>query len=487
MADSIAALPPRYRDVFANAQLFLNQVERESLIGFTQRMFPQYEASRHHKLISQALEDVAQGKIQKLAVCMPPRHGKSELCSVHFPPWFLGNNPDKRIIACSYTASLAYRFSRRARNVLQSPRWPFPNIIPAGDANAVSAWDLAGHRGGYVAAGVGGSITGMGADILLIDDPVRNAQDADSLVIRERNWEWYQSTALTRVEPGGAVVLIGTRWHQDDLIGRAITEDSENWVVLNCPAIAEEGVDDALHREPGQALWPERWSVESLEQQRLAVGERSWGALYQQRPSPLGGSVFHRDWWQTWNTATLPTMESVIVVCDSAFKEGVGSDYSVFATWGRGRDDGRFYLIDIMRGRWQFPELITAGHAAMSAARHRFPNTAPVLVVEDKASGQSAIQVWKRPYIVSSHERLAALPVVPHKISGGESKTARAEGVSGYVRGGMVSIPERAPWLNDWLDEHTAFPQGVHDDMVDTTSIALARLARPKSTTIRGF
>lgn len=465
----------------------MEQVERESLLAFTQRMFPQYEAAAHHRVIAQALEKVSRGEIQKLAVCMPPRHGKSELCSVHFPAWFLGNNPDKRIISCSYTGSLAYRFSRRARNILQSPAWPFPGVVPAGDANAVSAWDIANRRGGYVAAGVGGSITGMGADILLIDDPVRNAADADSLTIRERNWEWYQSTALTRVEPGGSVVLIGTRWHEDDLIGRAMTETPDGWVILNCPAIAEEGLADVLDRQPGEALWPERWPVKALNQQRTAIGERSWSALYQQRPAPSGGNVFHREWWQRWNADSLPKLDSVMVVCDSAFKEGVGSDYSVFATWGRGAEDGRFYLLDMVRGRWQFPELIMHGHQAITAARNRFPDTSPILVVEDKASGQSAIQVWKRPYMVSPTERLPALPVIPHKIPAGETKTARAEGVSGYVRGGMAVIPEHATWINEWLDEHTSFPQAAHDDMVDTTSIALARLARPKSTSIRGF
>lgn len=480
-------MPGRYADVLANVDGFREQIERERLLYFTRRMFGQsYRPGPHHVVIADALESVVRGDVKRLAVTMPPRHGKSELCSVHFPPWFLGRNPDKRIIACSYTAALAYRFSRRARNILASPQWPWPEIQPAGDAAAVSAWDIAGKRGGYVAAGVGGSITGMGADILLIDDPVRNAQDADSIVVRDRTWDWYLSTAVTRLEPNGSVVLIGTRWHEDDLIGRALAEAPGEWTLLNLAAIAEDE-NDALGRSPGEALWPEQWPVDALEERRVAVGERAWSALYQQRPAPAGGSVFHRDWWQRYELSEMPVMDTVLVVCDSAFKDGVASDYSVFATWGRGRDDGRFYLIDIHRGKWQFPDLIVAGHTAVTAARARFPMVTVSLIVEDKASGQSAIQVWKRPYIVSPESRLPALPVVPHKISAGESKTARAEGVSGYVRGGMVSIPTYAPWLDAWLGEHNSFPQGAHDDMVDTTSMALARLARPRASSIRGF
>lgn len=480
------SLPQRYQEFASLPQsLATISMARQRLIPFTLRMYgPQYRPGRHHHLIASTLETVERGDLQRVIIQVPPRHGKSTLASEHFPAWYLGRNPDKRIISCSYAAHLAYRFSRKARNMLDDPRWPFPGVQPRRDARTVSAWDIDAHRGGYVAAGVGGSITGIGCNVLVIDDAVKNQLEADSPVYRDRVWEWYQSTALTRVEPGGAVVLIMTRWHEDDLVGRALVDDPNGWTVIDLPAIADGG-PDALNRQMGEALWPEQWSADTLAERRRTVGERTWTALYQQRPSPAGGAVFLREWWRRYSV--LPPITEAAVFVDSAFKAGVGSDWSVFALWGRG-DDGNFYLVDRWRARVQFPELVQAGHDMLARARSLLPGVRAIpLVVEDKASGQSAIQVWGRPSTTRDGVRLPSLPVIPYKIASGESKLARAEGVSPLAEAGRVYIPADAEWVGEFIEEHAAFPTGVHDDQVDTTSMALARLSRPRPSGMRSF
>jgi predicted phage terminase large subunit-like protein len=427
-------------------------------------MFPGYRTASHHELIARHIEAIERGTLDRLIVTMPPRHGKSVIVSEHFPAWFLGRNPDKRVIACSHTQSLADTFSRRARNKLTDPHWPFPNVTVAGDLRNVRSWDIDGHRGGYVAAGVGGPITGHGADVLAIDDPVKSAEEADSEAFRDRAWEWFQGTALTRLQPGGAVVVVGTRWHEDDLIGRLIAGDT-GWTVLHLPAVSDEG----------DALWPDWYDTEALERIKREIGPRAWEALYQGRPSPAQGGTFKRHWWQRYHS--LPHLKRVEIFVDSAFKDGVGNDFSVFAVWG---DDGlgSYYVIDVWREKVQFPDLIRAGHDV--SAKHRDQAIIVPLVVEDKASGQSAIQVWSRPLPTLSGMTLPALPVIPFPVVAGESKTARAEGVSPLVAAGRVFLPESADWVDDFIEEHAGFPTAKHDDMVDTTSMALARLAGPQ-------
>lgn len=443
---------------------------------------PFYRAARHHELIARALERVATLPNQRLIITMPPRHGKSQLASVYFPAWFLGTQPDRKVMACSYAAALAYKFSRQARNVMLGPRWPFPAVQPARDLRNVSSWDIEGHRGGYVAAGVGGSVTGMGASILLVDDPVKSREEADSEKVRQTNWDWFTGTALTRVEAGGSVVLIGTRWHEDDLIGRALQMDGVGWDVLSLQAICDAD-DDPLGRAPGQALWPEMYDADWLDRQRTMISSREWEAQYQARPAPATGAVFQRDWWRRYGV--LPEITAAEITVDSAFKTGVGSDYSAIALWGTD-GGGNYYCLDVRHARLEFPDLIRAIHDFHAAARARFPRMAVPVVIEDAASGQSAVQVLSRQYTTPDGHRLPALPVIPWTIRG-TSKIARAESVAPLVEAGRVWLPESAAWVSAFVEEHAGFPTAAHDDMVDTTSMALARLSRPRASGVRSF
>jgi predicted phage terminase large subunit-like protein len=394
---------------------------------------------------------------------MPPRHSKSLHVSENLPAWFLGNHPEKRVIAASHTAALAYTFSRRVRNKFNHPKWPFPGVRVANDKGAVSAWDLAGHTGGYIAVGVGGTPTGMGADMMIIDDPIRSAADIDSETVRAALWEWWRETMRTRLEPGASVVLTATRWHADDLTGRLLTAmgtGGEQWAHLHMPAI-----DDA-----GEPLWPERWSLSALLETKNAIGSRAWDAQYQGNPTPSSGGMFKRDWWKRYTV--LPAMTRVELVLDSAFKEGVANDFSALGLWGYD-GLGSAYLINAWRDRVDFPGLLRLCHDAYGWAAARYPGVA--FVIEDKASGQSVIQVLAKPYHTGAN-LLPALPIIAHAVTGAQSKIARAEGITGMVEGGRAFIPEYADWLEEWIAEHERFPLGAHDDWVDTTAISLTRL-----------
>ena len=457
------SLPDLAEWVARDPDAFIDERDRRRLRHFNHRLMPGYIDGVHIDRLTDALEAVERGGITRLIVTMPPRHSKSLNVSEHFPAWYLGKHPDQRIIAASHTAQLAYTFSRRVRNKLTDPRYPFPVTI-ADDKGAVQAWDTS-EGGGYIAVGAGGSPTGHGANGILIDDPIRSAADADSETVRESLWEWYTGTMRTRLQPGGWIVLTATRWHMDDLTGRllaAMKTGGESWHHLHMPA-----VDD----DTGDPLWPEFWPLDALDGIRQSVGSRVWEAQYQGRPTPAEGGMFKRHWWQRYRV--LPHIKRAELVVDSAFKEGVENDYSAFALWGTD-GAGSAYLVRVWRARIAFPELIQLGHDAHAWARQQFPHLKIPLVVEDKASGQSAIQTWRQPTYTKAG-MLPALPVIPFAIKGNQSKIARAEGVTPVAEGGRAFVPEAAPWLDDWLTEHEAFPTGAHDDMVDTTSMALTR------------
>jgi len=236
-----------WRDIAAEVardpDAFIDERDRRRLLAFTRRMFPKYREAPHHALIAEYLEAVARDDLDRLVAILPPRFGKSTLCSEHFPAWLIGNRPDSRVIGCSHTAQLAYHFSHRVRGLVENPLWPFPDVRIAKDEGAKSVWGIDGRRGGYVAAGVGGAITGFGANVLLVDDAVKSAAEADSETLRDNAWEWFTGTALTRLEPHGSVVVVGTRWHEADLIGRVLNgTDSARWTVLHVPALSDDEV-----------------------------------------------------------------------------------------------------------------------------------------------------------------------------------------------------------------------------------------------------
>lgn len=307
-------------------------------------------------------------------------------------------------------------------------------------------------------AGAGGPITGKGAHLLIVDDPVKNAEDANSETMRERTWDWWLSTAYTRLEPDGVALVIQTRWHEDDLTGRLIAEmesGGESWVVLNLPALAE--AEDLLGRRVGDALWPERYPQERLKQIEQTVGPYWWYALYQQRPTPLEGAILRRAWMQR-RYVTLPAMERIIQTVDTAAKIGQENDYSVISTWGT--DGISYYLINVARGKWEFPEL----KRQIVQQFHQWQPSG--VYVEDASSGESIIQEFARETMI---------PVIGTKPVG--RKETRVHAVSGLFASGKVKLPATSPWLADWVAEHLRFPNATHDDQVDTTSMALAELA----------
>jgi predicted phage terminase large subunit-like protein len=423
-------------------------------------MFPAYQPAPHHRLLAEKLEAVERGDIDRLMVFMPPRGGKSELVSVRFPAWYLGRHPDNRVIGTSYAARLAERFSGQARNQLEDPRWPFA-VTLADDTASKAAWDIAGHRGGYIAAGVGGPITGSGAHVLIIDDPVKNQEEADSPAYRESVWDWYTSTAYTRLEPGGAVILVMTRWHEDDLAGHLLNEAKEGgdqWEVVRLPARAED--DDALGRQPGEALWPERFPVERLERIRAAIGARAWNALYQQRPTSEEGALFKRQWFQVVDSA--PAGLRWVRYWDLAASTKTSADYTASAAVALA-EDGTLFIRDMVRGRWEWPDakrVIRQSMLADAGVEH---------IVEEALHGLAALQDLRRdPALVSIP--LRGVRVTTDKVSRAHSWSARAES-------GKVALV-RGAWVNDFLHEVCSFPNGAHDDQVDTVSGGVEALAR---------
>jgi predicted phage terminase large subunit-like protein len=469
-----AYAPPAHDPIMAfTADEWDAMAARASLRAFSRRTFPGYERAPHITQLVEALEWAVNTPGARLIVTMPPRHSKSLHVSELLPAWYVGRNPGKRVIAASHSAHLAYTFSRRVRNLIGSPRYPFP-VAVAGDKAAVQAWDTEGHRGGYIAVGVGGSPTGQGGDLIVIDDPIRSAGDADSETVRSALWEWYQGTIRTRLEPGGSIIVTSTRWHEDDLTGRLLAAEKaggEHWRHVHMPALTEDG----------DALWPGRWPVSALTQIRQAVGSRTWQAQYQGEPTPDEGGIFKRHWWRFWHHPDQPlppvtvSIGGVLHSCpvvplpetfdrqaqswDMSFKETKAGSYTVGQVWGKAGVSG--YLLDQYRARVDFPDAV----AAVRSLSERWPK-ATAKYVENKANG---------PAIVSSlRDEISGLIEVDP--DGG--KEARAHAVTPLVEAGNVILPHPliAPWVTDLIDEAAAMPNGKHDDQVDAMSQGLRKL-----------
>ncbi len=371
----------------------------------------------HVRLLVSTLEAVERGELDRVLICMPPRHGKSETTSQLFPAWCLGRRPDRKIMATSYGSDLATGFGRAVRNFCRGRlhRQIFPDCQIAEDSDAVRRFSTT-MGGEYVAVGRVGTLTGRGGNIIIIDDPIRDDADARNPDFLKRLHEWYSETLYPRLEPGGAIVLVSTRWNTDDLAGHLLKEHaSEAWKVVSLPALAEP--NDPLGRPEGAALWPGRFPLKELARRREAVGTYAWLAQYQQRPAAASGNIFKKEWWQSYRDP--PKCSRVILSLDTAFKAKESADYSVIEVWGV--SENAYYLLHVWRARVEFPEL---QKQVVHFAELWRPTS---LLIEDAASGQSLIQSLKTS---------TRLPVLPIKPLG--DKVARASSVSP-----LVEIAER--------------------------------------------
>lgn len=408
-------------------------------------MMPGYERPAHIQRIADSLEALECGDINRLMILMPPRHGKSELASTMFPSWFLARNPGKQIISASYNEELSSDFGRKVRDRVSEEEFTavFPDAKIKDTSHSACRWHLqTGSQ--YIASGVGGSITGRGADVGIIDDPIKDRKSAESLVIRNAVWDWYTSTFYTRLMPGGRIVLIQTRWHQDDLAGRLLEAEKhggDKWTILNLPAINEQG----------EALWPEWFPLEQLERIRRVIGPRDWAALYQQSPTAPGGNIFKREWFRFLPFHQFPQLdeyEDLIQIWDTAFKEEQENDPCACMTLGLKQNN--FYLVDVLNRRMEWPELMREADVQYRKFHPR------LILIEDKASGISLIQALSFSTL---------LPVFP--VQAIDSKVARATSVTGLVESSRCIVPEDAIWADAFLSQLCNFPNDVHDDMVD--------------------
>lgn len=448
---------------------------RKGLSYFTLHTKPDYLLGWVHKEIcdelDRFLQDVADKKSPRLIITMPPRSGKSELVSRRFPAFALGRNPELQIIATSYSSDLSQRFNRDVQRVIDDEKYfdLFPNTRLSNSRVRTDSrgsyirtsdlFEIVGHAGAYRSCGVGGGITGQGADILIIDDPIKDRAQAGSKTIRDSIWDWYTSTAYTRLSPGGGVIVMATRWHTDDLIGRLIQRmgEGDTFRIVNYPAIAEH---DELHRKAGEALHPERYPLSTLLQIKKTIGSRDWEALYQQHPVPDGGALFKLEWFRRWKASNLPPeFDHTLMSWDMTFKDSKNSDYVVGQVWGKRGPN--FYLLDQVRGQWDFVKT----KEMVRVLAQKWPRVVRKLV-EDKANGSAVISELKST--VSGF-----VPITPT-----ESKEARASSVTPYFEAGNVFIPEdsAAPWVPHYVSELLEFPAGSHDDQCFVAGTKVATL-----------
>lgn len=380
----------------------------------------------------------------RLILSKPPRHGKSEFVSFWTPSWYLETFPTHSIILTSYAAELANSFGRKVRNEMESN--PFFTTKLALDSTAAHRFHTR-EGGGMVTAGVGGPILGKGAHLFIVDDYYKNKEEADSENHRKKIEGWWETTGRTRLEPNASVLVVAQRWRENDF--SAYLVKNHGFTEIKMPAIAVE--NDLLGRAVGEPLCPERYDLEALLSIKKDVGSATWNALYQQNPIPSEGGLFKRYWWRFYKE--LPEVKRLVQFWDCAQKTGITNDYSVCATWAECFNG--FYLIDLKRNKWEAPDLERAAQSEW------FKHRPSAVLIEDASSGSSLIQ---------SLRRNTTMPIIPYH-PGSRDKEVRASSATPTVEAGRCFLPENAPWLDDFIEEHERFPLSVHDDMVDTTSM----------------
>ena len=445
----------------ARAELALRFLTRKRLLPFVERFNADYQAGWVHKDVCKRLEEFSKKVVAKesprLMLFLPPRHGKSTLASVAFPAWHLGRNPQHEFISCSYSGSLAMGFSRKVRGLLREPTYKtaFETRLDP-ESQSAEAW-LTTSGGGFVAAGVGGGITGKGAHVLVIDDPVKNREDAESQNNRDANWDWYTSTAYTRLAPGGGVLVILTRWHDDDLAGRllkATAEGGDDWEVVRYPAIAES---EEQYRDAGEALHPERYSVDALDQIRKAVGPRDWSALYQQNPVADDGEYFTRDMIQYYDPEDVD-MDAMRYYCawDLAIGKKDRNDYTVGMVIGVNEYD-ELFIVDVVRGRFD-------GFEIVERILDLYEEWKPSMIGIEKGHIEMALGPFLEKRI---RERGLYEAYIKDLRTGRRDKEARARAIQGRMQQGMVYFPRDEIFTGPLVAEMLRFPGGVNDDQVD--------------------
>ena len=437
---------------------------RKNLMPFIEETFPNYKPAAHHRLIADKLEAVERGEIKRLMIFCPPQHGKSQIASIHFPAWYIGRNPDKRIITASYSGRLADDFGRQARNLVQDEeyRQVFPDIALSADSQAANRWHIDNHRGYYMSVGVQGATTGRGADLFLIDDPVRDASEADSEVMRDRIWDWFATVAYTRLGPNAPIVIIQTRWHEDDLSGRLLL-DMENggqqWDVVSLPAIAEAG--DPLGRKIGKALWPERYPEEVLGETRrifsAQAGNRYWQAMYQQSPTPEEGDFFLAKWIQRYDKRPDTSELTIYATSDYAVSDK-GGDFTVHLVFGIGQDND-IYVLDCYRAQAASDEWVEVQLAMMKEWK-------PIEWIGERGQIESSVGPFLRK-MMDERNVYCTINSLPSMAS----KATRAQSIRGRAAMGKLHFPKHKSWADDIISEMMHFPHGKNDDCVDCLSL----------------
>ncbi len=430
---------------------------QNDFLEYVQHMWPEFICGRHHKIFAEKLNKVATGEIKRLIVNMPPRHTKSEFASTFFPSFIMGKKPKMKIMQTTHTGELAVRFGRKVRNLMDQKEYKdvFPEVKLQADNKSAGRWET--NKGGeYFAAGVGGAVTGRGADLLIIDDP-HSEQDALSPNALESAWEWYTSGPRQRLQPGGAIVLVMTRWSSIDLTAKLLDSQKEaladQWEMIEFPAIFPE---------TDNPLWPEFWPKDELLKVKSSIPGIKWNAQWMQNPTAEEGAIIKRDWWKRWTHKSIPPVKYIMQSYDTAFSKNQTADFSAISTWGvfKPSEDAPdcLILLDCQKGRWDFPELKEI------AMREYTYWECDMVLIEAKASGTPLTQELRR----------IGIPVVNYSPTRGHDKHSRMHSVAPIFESGMVYAPNKT-FAEDMIEECASFPFGANDDLCDTMTQALMR------------